>query len=118
MSRQHGDDLEFVRVGPDGQQKKVAKAERFFSEAEYDRIRVSPDERYLAYAVRFRYKVPMPTGGVVELFIRDLEKRRTYQVDGVCLGVSNLNWSHDSRTLFFGASAVDENGVYRVTLPD
>ncbi|MDH4038076.1 MAG: hypothetical protein OEX18_14195 [Candidatus Krumholzibacteria bacterium] len=47
-----------------------------------------------------------------------MEKRRTYQVDGVYLGVSNLNWSHDSRTLFFGASSVDENGVYRVTLPD
>ncbi|MDH4338419.1 MAG: hypothetical protein OEX18_14190 [Candidatus Krumholzibacteria bacterium] len=118
MSRRHGDDLEFVRVGSDRKQKKVAKAGRFFSETGYYQTRVSPDERYLAYAVIFRFKVPIPTGGVVELFIRDMEKRRTYQVDGVYLGVSNLNWSHDSRTLFFGASSVDENGVYRVTLPD
>jgi len=118
MSRQHGDDLEFVRVGPDGQQKKVAKAGRFFSETGYYQTRVSPDERFLAYAVDFRFKVPIPTGGVRELFIRDMEKGRTYQVEGVYLTVSNLNWSHDSRTLFFGASAVDENGVYRVTVPD
>jgi hypothetical protein len=113
-----GDGVEFIRSDSKGRTKIVTRVKRFGRQVVASEIRVSPNERYLGYAIRVRFKVPIPTGGVEEMYVFDLKKRRTYRIKGIYTAVSNLIWSPDSRRLYFGARDIDTNGLYRVTLPD
>jgi hypothetical protein len=111
-----GDGIELVRVDSRGEKKVIKRVSRFGKEVMVNSIRVSPDERYLAYSVDFRLKLPFPTPAVGELYVYDLAKRRTRRIDGVYAGISNLIWSPDSRRLYFGARDGRTNGLYRATI--
>jgi hypothetical protein len=111
-----GDGIEFVRVDSRGEREVIKKVSRVGKEVTVNSIRVSPDERYLAYSVDISLKLPFPTRGVKELWVYDLAKRRTNRIDGVYAGISNLIWSPDSRRLYFGAMDGRTNGLYRATI--
>ncbi len=73
-----------------------------FRDTYIDKLRVSPDGRYLAYTVLSRLKspVPLPTwrSGV---YVRDLLSGREYQVAPESLLSGNLMWSANSDALYF-----------------
>ena len=116
-----GDGVEFIRSDAHNGSKVVTKEKRFWREVTARRLRISPDERYLAYSIIIRFKLPIPTPGTMELYVYDIQKHRRYRVGGrggVYTGVSNLLWSADSRRLYFGATDIDAHGLYRVTMKD
>mgnify|MGYP001026067881 FL=1 len=85
--RRDGDAAEEVLLD----ENALAEGQPFFS---LGALRISPDERRLAYAVS-------TTGGeVYDLFVKDLESGEV--VDGPIRGVGDdIEWGGDSRTLFY-----------------
>lgn len=65
-------------------------------------IRVSPDERYLAYELTVNLKsgIPLPTTRH-ELYVLDLSTGKERRVPGDFRIMGNLLWSADSKRLYY-----------------
>ena len=80
------------------------------------RVRVSPDERYLAYDLHSK-KQEFLTGPRERVFILDLDthKEKKVATHGY---VSNLMWSPDGNRLYFAAGEYEDYaGIYCVNVP-
>ncbi len=76
-------------------------------------VRVSPNERYLAYGLHSK-KQEFLSGPRQEIFVLDLNTREEKKV-GTHSSVSNLIWSPDSKRLYFAGGAYDDyRGIYVV----
>ncbi len=81
------------------------------------RIRVSPDERYLAFAVERVPLVSIPFAGRYEVYVMDTRSRRRARVVDDYDYVSRILWTSDSQRFYFGA--IDqEHGIYVVDVAD
>lgn len=102
-------------VDESGQREKVLEVRVRFKSATIEGVRVSPDERFLAYVVGSKLKAPVPTPDMIdEVFVRELDTGREVRI-GKYRIVGNLLWSADSRRIYYPAFGQDpkDKGVYR-----
>jgi hypothetical protein len=103
-------------IGPDGTitvlfQKQIKG--RFTT---IKRLRVSPDEEFLAYSVYSKLRAPIPLpGGRDDIYIRHLPTGKEKRIASYS-AAGNFMWSSDSKRLYFAAttSGFKEMGVRRV----
>ena len=103
-----------LRIGPGGTEEVLLQRKQAFHWTAISRIRISPDEEYLAYVVFSKLKsgVPLP-GGEYTVYVRRLETGAEKRI-ATHQDVSNLIWSADSRRLYFvgNGESGDDPAVY------
>ena len=80
------------------------------------RLRVSPNELYLAYSVYSKLRAPIPLpGGRDDIYVRHLPTGKEIKIASFS-AAGHFIWSSDSERLYFAArrSGFEEMGVYRV----
>jgi hypothetical protein len=77
------------------------------------RVRVSPDERYLAFVVEETPLVAIPFAYRCELYIVDLRSGRKARIANRYRHASGILWTSDSQRFYFAAVS-QEHGVYVV----
>lgn len=93
------------RVDPDGTRTIVLEKKRMFKDADIGDLRVSPNERYLAYVLTTHLKSPIPLPTLRdEVYVLDLEKGEELRVPGDFRITGNLIWSADSKRLYYAAA--------------
>jgi hypothetical protein len=111
------------RKGPDGESQRLLVLKRRFKNSYIGEIRVSPDERYVAYTLstNLRSAIPLPTWSG-EVHVLDLRTGADRRVRGSVLNSGNLMWSADSHRLYY--AVVDGrvadghgDGVYCISFP-
>ena len=102
-----------LRLGSDGdEQLLVEREEKAGVLLAIASVRVSPDERYLAYVVNTK-KQEFLAGPREDLFIRDLKGARERRIAQYGY-MSNLIWSPDSRRLYFAGGEYSSDSAVRV----
>jgi len=106
-----------TRVSSDGQHELVvADKHRWGTMTFFGCVRVSPDEHYLAYTVmrKINFVIPLPDAAE-DVYVMDLETRKEKRI-GTWGYATNLIWSGDSRTLYFGGEGKvnRKSGIYVV----
>lgn len=102
-----------LRLRPGGQEELIVDRHR--SEGTMVTIatlRVSPDEKYLAYVVHSK-KQEFLSGPREDLFIRELETAREMKVASYSL-MGNLIWSPGSGRLYFAGGGLTSDAAVRV----
>ncbi len=111
------------RVNPDGTTQRLLIFDRRFKKTYIGEMRVSPNERYVAYTLgtNLRSAMPLPTLRN-EVRVLDLHTRVDRRVPGSFRVTGNLMWSPDSRRLYY--AVVDGyvadghgDGVYCINFP-
>ena len=115
-------DAVIERVDPDGTRSIVIEKKRMFKDADIGDLRVSPNERYLAYALTTHLKSPVPLPTLRdEVYVLDLQTGAELRVPGDFRITGNLIWSADSKRLYYAAAngpVADGigDGVYKIDL--
>ena len=81
-------------------------------------LRVSPDERYLAYIMGKVLITPIPLPAPDHVRIVDLETREEKRLPRKYGLMTNLVWSRDGTRLYFGGINPDKGGIYVVTVKE
>lgn len=89
-------------LGSDGRVREIRRLrETLLKSVTVKEIRISPDERFLAYTTVAQLKAVVPTPYMrAVVTVRELESRREVEV-GRYRYVANLIWGRDSRHLYF-----------------
>ena len=102
-------------VDPEGKRFKLLSHTSLTKQLSVHCVRVSPDGRYFAYSVHGKLKLPMPSPDrSAEVYLLDVESGERRKVWS-CGYVSNLVWSADGRTLYFGSEGW-RNSVCRLNV--
>ncbi len=107
-----------VRIDSTGSEVVVLKLRRGWWKKHFVRIRVSPDERYIAYVIEETSRIPFPFSGRCEVYLKDRMTGRTAQVRDDYNYVSAILWSSDSQRFYYAAIDYDESGIYLVNMKD
>lgn len=110
-------DRAVVKVDSTGKEEALVTPREPFRDSYIRRLRVSPDERYLAYAVGSRPKVPIPWPSTVEVRVTDLQTGNEARIPIEYRDVSGLLWSSDSSEFFYGGVDATSHGIYRARVP-
>ncbi len=111
------------RMSTDGETERLLVLKRRFKKTSIGAMRVSPNERYLAYTLgtNLRSAIPLPTLRD-EVHVLDLHARVDRRVPGSFRVSGNLMWSQDSSRLYY--TVVDgytadghRDGVYCISFP-
>ncbi len=80
-------------------------------------LRISPNERYLAYGLflKLRSRIPLPDQKI-ELHVYDRVEKKNHLISSGYRYISNLVWSPDSERLYFAGIHMKQNAVYRVNI--
>jgi hypothetical protein len=99
-----------VRIGENGGEELVVdRRQKQFALVTITALRVSPDERYLAYVVRSKPR-ELLSGPREELAIRDLQSKEEKQIASHG-SVGNLIWSPRGERLYFAGGSVGGDGT-------
>ncbi len=104
------------KIAPDGQTTILFQKQHKGRSTAIGRLRVSPDELYLAYSVYSKLRAPIPLpGGREDIYVRHLPTGKEIKIASFS-AAGNFIWSSDSERLYFAArrSGFEEMGVYRV----
>ena len=111
-----GQEATIYRITSDGTHEQLLQKKARNSYTTVSKIRVSPNERYLAYAVysKKEFLIPLPDHRE-DIYVLDLEANSEKRI-ATHRFVSNLIWSGDSKRLYFAGSGKsgDDPGVYVV----
>jgi hypothetical protein len=78
-------------------------------------LRVSPNERYLAYGLFTELRAPIPLPDqAVQLHVYDLLEKKDHKISSGYRYISNVSWSPDSRRFYFAGIQGKNRAVYRV----
>ncbi len=101
------------RYNTDGSRDEVFRRSKMFKDTSFDKLRISPDEKYLAYALDSKLKSPVPLPDMKdEVFIRNLETEQEILVISFRLA-GNMVWSPDCSRLYISGIG-KRSGVFRV----
>ncbi len=106
-----------IKVDSSGHHETIARVRRPGSRCFVFRVRVSPDERYIAFAVEELPLVTIPFSGHCRVFLVDARTRRKARVVDDYDYVSKILWTSDSQRFYFGAAG-QEHGIYFVDVAD
>ncbi len=104
-----------LRTNPTESQPVVQHPPRRFKNTAINALRISPNERYLAYGLFLKLRAPMPLPDQkIELHVYDLANKRDFKISSGYRYISNLIWSPDSNRLYFAGIQGENRAVYRV----
>jgi hypothetical protein len=110
-----GDGVCIAKTDSSGSETVIRYPRRRFHNTELITLRVSPDERYLAYGLLTELRAPIPLPDQeIKLHILDLAKGKDYTISSGYRYISNLIWSPDSERLYFAGFQGEQRAVYRV----
>jgi hypothetical protein len=109
------DGASIVRTDSSGSHPLVQHPHRRFRNARINALRVSPNERYLAYGLFLKLRSPIPLPDQeIELYVHDLVEGEEYTISTRYRDISNLIWSPDSERLYFAGFQGEKRAVYQV----
>ncbi len=106
------------KIAPDGSKSILFQKHIRGRSTVVKRLRVSPNEQYLAYSVYSKLNAPIPLpGGRDDVYIRYLPTGKEKKIASYS-ATGNFIWSPDSKQLYFAAttSGFREMGVRRVSV--
>jgi hypothetical protein len=101
------------RYGSDSTRVEVFRCSKATKNTFIPKLRISPDEKYLAYVLYSKFRSPVPLPDLKrEVFIRNLETGQNILVESFRLA-GNMIWSSDSSRLYISGSG-ERSGVFRL----
>jgi len=104
-----------LRTDSTGSMTIIQHPPRRFRNTDIYTLRISPNERFLAYGLflKLRSRIPLPDQKI-ELHVYDLVEEIDYKISSGYRYISNLIWSPDSERLYFAGFQGEKRAVYRV----
>lgn len=110
-----GDTIRLIRRDERNIKTLVFEHQHRYHSVYLDALRVSPDQRYLAYAIGEKPALPIPWPATTTVYVFDMLRKQRLRVEGGWMYFGNMMWSGDSKDLFFaGISRLRERGAFRI----
>jgi hypothetical protein len=113
------DGARILRTDSNRSETVIQYSHKLFKDPSIYTIRISPNERYLAYGLFLKLRAPMPLPDQkIELHVYDLLDKKDHKISTGYRYISNLIWGPDSKRLYFAGIQGENRAVYRVDVDE